>query len=167
VSTEEVELMTLTRAFRSAVVATLFVVAGCGDDEGGETITKEEWLSSAEAICADMRAQEDEIPEPQTVEEMADALDRVEEISSEGIEELEALSAPEGDEEIVDEIVASFEALTAAGVAFGDAVAEAGSLDEMTPEVEAAFRDLELAQQQAEETAADYGLTGCFADSGE
>lgn len=157
--------MTFTHAFRSAVVATLLVTTGCGDDDGGETLTKGEWLASAEDICADMRAQEDEIPEPQSLEEMADALDRVMEISSEGIEDLKALSAPAGDEAVVDEIVAAFEALTAAGEAFGDAVAESGSLDEMTPEVEEAFRDLELAQQRAEETATDYGLTGCFADS--
>lgn len=161
-------MVTFQHVLRSVVVATLFVVAGCGDDDGGgggESVTKEEWLASAEAICADMSAQEDEIPEPQTVEEMADALDRVVEITGEGIDDLKALPAPEGDEEVVDEIVAAFEALNAAGVAFGDAVVEAGSLDEMTPDVEAAFRDLELAQQRAEETATEYGLTGCFAES--
>lgn len=149
---------------RSALVAAVFVAAGCGGDDA-ETLTKQEWLASAEAICDQMSAQEDEIPEPETLDEMAVALDQVVEISENGIDELKALSAPDGDEDVVDGIIEAFEALTAAGVAFGDAVAATGSLDEMTPEVEAAFRDLEAAQQQAEETAVAYGLTGCFTDS--
>lgn len=157
-------MITLKNALRSAVVSTLLVAAGCGDDD--DALTKAEWLVSAEAICADMSAQEDEIPEPQSVEEMAEALDQIAEITDEGIDELKALSAPEGDEEVVAGIVDAFEALTAAGMAFGDAVVEAGSLDEMTPEAEAAFRDLETAQQRAEETANEYGLTSCFPDSG-
>lgn len=160
-------MITLKHVLRSAVLVTLFVATGCGDDDGGgDALTKEEWLVRAEAICADMIAQEDEIPEPASLEEMVDALDRIAEITDDGIDELKALPAPEGDEEVVAGIVATFEALTAAGVAFGDAVVEAGSLDEMTPEVEAAFGDLEMAQQQAEEAASDYGLTGCFPDSG-
>ena len=150
---------------RPALVATLLLVAGCGDDGDGETITKQEWLASAEAICADMSAQEDEIAEPQDLEEMADAVDRILEITDEGIDELKALSAPDGDEEAVAGIIESFEGLAAAGAEFIDAVVASGSLDEMTPEVEAAFRDLELAQQQAQETAGEYGLTGCFSDS--
>jgi hypothetical protein len=156
-------MITLKNVFQTAVVSTLFVAAGCGD--GDDALTKEEWLASAEAICVGMNAQEDEIPEPQTLEEMAGALERIAEITGEGIDDLKALPAPDGDEENVAGIVAAFEALTAAGVAFGDAVVEAGSLDEMTPEVEAAFRDLEMAQQQAQEAATDYGLTGCFPDS--
>jgi hypothetical protein len=147
----------------SALVASVLVVAGCGDD-GGETLTKQEWLVQAEAICADMTAQEEEIGEPQSVEEMAEALDRFVEITDEGIDELEALPAPDGDEEVVAGIVEGFEGLVAAGGEFIEAVVASGSLDEMTPEVEEAFRDLEMAQQQAEETAVAYGLTGCFSD---
>jgi hypothetical protein len=46
-----------------------------------------------------MIAREDEIAEPQTVEEMAEALDQIVDITNEGVDELKALSAPEGDEE--------------------------------------------------------------------
>ena len=156
-------MIRLGNVLRSAVALTLLVAAGCGEDDA---LTKEEWLASAEAICADMSAQENEIAEPQSLEEMAGALDRIAAITDEGIDELKALSAPEGDEEAVAGIVAAFEALATAGVDFGDAVVEAGSLDEMTPEVEVLFRELETAQRQAEETAGAYGLTGCFADGG-
>jgi hypothetical protein len=160
-----VEMIRPSNVLWSALVAAVSVVAGCGDDDG-ETLTKQEWLVSAEAICADMIAQEEEIGEPQTVEEMAAALEQFVEITDEGIDELKALSAPEGDEEVVAGIVEGFEGLAAAGGEFIEAVVASGSLDEMTPEVEAAFRDLEMAQQQAEETAGAYGLTGCFTDSG-
>jgi hypothetical protein len=162
-SAEEIEVVGRRNVVRSAVVATVFVVAGCGSDDAA--LTKQEWLGGAEAICADMIAQEDEIAEPQNVEEMAEALDRFVEITSGGIDELKALSAPDGDEEIVGGIIEAFEGLAAAGSDFVEAVVASGSLDEMTPEVEAAFRDLEMAQQQAQQTAVSYGLTGCFPES--
>ena len=147
---------------RSAVAGLLLAVSGCGSDDGGGAPTKEEWIASADAICADMMAQEEEIPEPQSVEEMVAASEEVFEITRAGIGELKDLGAPEGDESAVAEIVAAFEDLVDAGDAFIDAVAESGSLDEMSAEAEDAFRDLESAQQQAKETAESYGRTGCF-----
>jgi hypothetical protein len=111
-----------------------------------------------------MMAQEEEIPEPQSVEEMVAASEEFFEITRAGIDELKNLQAPDGDEGTVDEIVAAFEDLVVAGDAFIDAVVESGSLDEMSAEAEDAFRDLETAQQQAKELAESYGLSGCFSE---
>jgi hypothetical protein len=160
--TEEDAMSAQRMIVRSAVAGLLLAVSGCGSDDGGGALTKEEWIASADAICADMMAQEEEIPEPQSVEEMVAASEEFFEITRAGIGELKDLGAPEGDEGAVAEIVAAFEDLVAAGDAFIDAVVESGSLDEMSAEAEDAFRDLETAQQQAKETAESYGLTGCF-----
>lgn len=150
---------------RSAIVGALIGISGCGSDDGGGSLTKEEWIASADAICAEMIAQEEEIPEPQSVEEMVAASEQFFEITRSGIDELKDLGAPDGDDGTADEIVAAFEDLADAGDAFIEAVAESGSLDEMSAEAEAAFRDLEATQQQAKELAEGYGLTGCFTDS--
>ena len=139
----------------------LLFTAGCGDGDH-DTLTKEEWITRAEAVCADMIAQEEEIAEPESPEDMAAGADQIAEITRTGIDELETLPAPEGDEDAVAEILAAFDDLADAGVDFLDAVVESGSLEDMSGEVEAAFRDLEAMQRQATEIAEAYGLTGCF-----
>lgn len=159
--------MSAQRLFvRSAIVGALIGISGCGSDDGGGSLTREEWIASADAICAEMIAQEEEIPEPQSVEDMVAASEQLFEITRTGIDELKDLGAPEGDDGTAGEIVAAFEDLADAGDSFIEAVAESGSLDEMSAEAEAAFRELEATQQQAKELAEGYGLTGCFTDSG-
>jgi hypothetical protein len=151
---------------RSGIVGVLIGISGCGSDDGGGSLTREEWIASADAICAEMIAQEEEIPEPQSVEEMVTASEQVFEITRAGIDDLKDLGAPDGDDGTAGQIVAAFEDLADAGDAFIEAVAQSGSLDEMSAEAEAAFRDLEATQQEAKELAEGYGLTGCFPDSG-
>jgi hypothetical protein len=142
----------------------LLLAAGCGGDDDSEGMTKEEWVAAADAICVDMDAELAPIPEPQTPEEIADAGEQAAQITRNGISELRALNPPEGDDVVVSELLDSFDALVDVGAEFTQAAAAAGSLEEMSAEVETLFRELEAANENARQLAEDYGLKQCFAN---
>lgn len=115
-------------AVLAALVALAAIVAGCGDSDDSETtetLTKVEFIKQGDQICKEANEQSET-----EAEEFAEENDfTLEKASEEQIEEavaevlvpnlegqaedLEALGAPEGDEEQVEEIIVSLEDATA------------------------------------------------------
>jgi hypothetical protein len=110
-------------AVLAALVALAAIVAGCGgdDSETTETLTKVEFIKQGDQICEEANEQSET-----EAEEFAEENDfKLEKASDEQLEEavaeilvpslnqqiedLEALGAPEGDEEQVEEIIVSLE----------------------------------------------------------
>lgn len=137
------------------------VAVGCGSDDG-DTMSKQEWVAAADAICVDMTEQLEGISEPQTIEEMAAAQSQVEDVWRTGLADLEGLGLPSDDEEAAAEVIDAFVVLVDASFEWSDAFVEAGAIDEMSPEVEALFRELDTASAEATRRAEAYGLENCF-----
>ena len=107
-----------------ALLALVAVVVGCGgggDGETTETLTKAEFIKQGDAICekaneqseteAEEFAEEKDFTlEKASEEQLEEAVSEVLVPSLNGqVEELDALGAPEGDEEQVEEIIVSLE----------------------------------------------------------
>jgi hypothetical protein len=120
-------------AIAFSVLAIAAVAAGCGGDDtsssgGDETVvvlSKAEFIKQGDAICADANKQSEkeaeEFAEENGFELEKASKEELEEAVSDVLvpslnqqaEELEALGAPEGDEEQVEEIVTSLEDVAA------------------------------------------------------
>ena len=87
--------------------------------------------------------------------------------SQRGIADLEGLGLPSDDEEAAAEVIDAFDVLVNASFEWSDAFVEAGAIDEMSPEVEALFRELDAASADAARLAGAYGLENCFTDQGQ
>ena len=142
-------------------VGLVVLTVGCGD---GETTTTQEWVTAADAICAEMNAQLDPIPEPQTIKEFADASAQVNQIWRNGIDELRELDLPEGNEAAITEALDAFDQLADASLQWSDAFTASGSMEveDMTPELEMLFVELETSSTQATQLAERTGLQQCF-----
>lgn len=149
--------MTPRRLIRSMTVGLVIVAVGCGN--AGETMTTQDWVTAADAVCADMNAQLEPIPEPQSIDEMADASAQVDEISRTGLAELRALGLPDGNAAAV---LDAFDELIDVSAQWSGAFIEAGSMADMTPELETLFGELESAHTNAVILAEDIGLQQCF-----
>ena len=153
--------MRLRRQVGCVTLGFVLVAAGCGSDDG-DTMSKQEWVAAAAAICVDMNAQLEGISEPQTIEELAAAQSQVEDVWRTGLADLEGLGLPSDDQEAAAEVIDAFDVLVNASFEWSDAFVEAGELDEMSPEVEALFRELDAASADAARLAGAYGLENCF-----
>ena len=138
----------------------LVVVAGCGsdDDEGGEetqTLTKVEFIKQGDEICGEAEDRSEKEAE-EFAEENGFTLEKaneeqIEEAISEVLvpalnrqaEELDALGAPEGDEERVEAIVTALE----------------DGASEVADEPKIAFQGQPL--KEASKLAKDYGFKVC------
>ena len=105
-------------------VLALVVVAGCGsdDDEGGEeTLTKVEFIKQGDKICEETEEQSETEAEAfaeengfnlenASNEELEEAVAEVlVPVLDQQIEEIDALGAPEGDEETIEELIVALE----------------------------------------------------------
>jgi hypothetical protein len=149
--------MTPRRLIRSMTVGLVIVAVGCGN--AGETMTTQDWVTAADAVCADMNAQLEPIPEPQSIDEMADASAQVDEIWRTGLAELRALGLPDGNAAAV---LDAFDELIDVSAQWSGAFIAAGSMTDMTPELETLFGELESASTNAVLLAEDIGLQQCF-----
>lgn len=152
--------MTPRRLIRSMTVGLVIVAVGCGN--AGETMTTQDWVTAADAVCADMNAQLEPIPEPQSIDEMADASAQVDEISRTGLAELRALGLPDGNAAAATAVLDAFDELIDVSAQWSGAFIAAGSMTDMTPELETLFGELESASTNAVLLAEDIGLQQCF-----
>jgi len=143
-------------------VGLVVVTVGCGDD--GETTTTQEWVTAADAICAEMNTQLEPIAEPQTIEEFADATAQVDEVWHNGLDELQALDLPDDNEAAATEVLDAFDQLVDVSLQWSEAFIAAGSMEveDMTPELKTLFGELETASENATRLAEDIGLQQCF-----
>ena len=150
--------MRLRLAVAGIVLAGVFAVAGCGggDGGGGEALTKEEWIAQADEICAEANTQIDALGEPASLEEVADYSAKATEISRAQLEELRALTPPEGDEALIDEALGLVGQLIDEAAKLEDAAKE-GDVTRIN-EIVAAIDPID---ERADQLAQDYGLQEC------
>jgi hypothetical protein len=95
------------RAFL-AVVGAALVVAGCGGNGGGgDRLTREEYASQANAICADFKRDVDALEAPQSFEGVVEYAEKARPIFDEHLGRLKDLSPPEELEDTVDRWLAT------------------------------------------------------------
>ena len=113
------------RLIQCTTVGLAGLMIGCGDDDG-KTTTTEEWVTAADAICAEMNTQLEQIPEPQTIEEFATAHAQVNQIWRNGLDELQELDLPDGNEAATTEVLDAFDQLIDVSLQWSDAFIAAG-----------------------------------------
>jgi hypothetical protein len=89
------------------VVAAAVALGGCGGsgDDGDEGLTKAEWIAKADALCKQSFAASERVAQPQTTAQFDEYLAKQLALSRRFDPKFEALGAPEGDEEAVENLV--------------------------------------------------------------
>jgi hypothetical protein len=97
----------MLRSGSCCLVAAAFL-AGCGGSsgDGDDSLTKEEWIAEADALCKQSLAEVNAIPEPITEDDFDEYLTDVLAAARRFDPEFAALEPPEGDEETVRKLVA-------------------------------------------------------------
>lgn len=86
----------LTAAAAAVVVSLALVAAGCGGNGGGgEQLTAEEYAAALDKICADFNAAQEEIGEPESVEDLAELGGKIGDAADDLIAAVEDLSPPD------------------------------------------------------------------------
>ncbi len=88
-----------------AIAALALAAAGCGGGGGGK-LTKDEYVSKLNAICEDFNAEQEEIGEPESLEEIGDKGGRILDAFDDAIAEAEDLEAPDEIKETADQFIA-------------------------------------------------------------
>ena len=167
-----------------AVTAAL-VLAACGGDDDGDTTTvttqesaespaeqahaKEQFISEADEICTDYRAQLDPIDKefdevrnapPSVANDRAGAelLDQAAELSSEEFDELQALTPPPGDEVVLDRY---YQAASESMDVVSELAAVLRTPQDGLQEVERLNGELEARSSEAQGLAQGYGFKVC------
>ena len=155
-----------------ALLAFGAIAGACGgDDNGGATLTLEEFFRQVEALdgefeakADELGAQAEELTEESSVDEAVALFRQQVGLIEEFVTNLDALEAPPEAADLVEEAVsAGNEAATALNDAI-DKASDAETLDELfavfaAPEVEAAFTRFDQVCLDAEQLAADNDIT--------
>jgi PII-like signaling protein len=149
--------MTAARACGLLGFTVLILVAGCGGDD---RLSREEFVSEAEAICQEFDRRVEEVDEPQSADDVERYVNEVRPVIEDGLNELEELQPPEEIEEQWNELVAKNDE----GLQMLDDLAEAGTngdearLQEITED--ATRRD-----NESDRIAREIGLQECTGES--
>lgn len=149
---------------RSYVLASIagagvLFLAACGGD-GGERLSKDEWIEQADAICAQADEDVEALTEPTQLDEIPEFTDTASEISRGALSDLRALQPPEEDQATVDEMLDLVKHQIEIGEQIGEA-AEDGDQDE----VQRLADESDPIESEADEKARQYGLKDCGSDS--
>jgi hypothetical protein len=90
------------------LVATAVALAGCGgsgDNGEEEGLSKAEWIAKADALCKQSFADAERVPQPQSTDQFDEYLAEMLALSRRFDPKFEALEAPEGDEDTVQNLV--------------------------------------------------------------
>jgi hypothetical protein len=155
----------------------LVVAAGCGgagDDstevvtataptETTEPLTKAEYIEQADVICGNFNSQLESLNEEvqgqltgRDFEAAADTVSEAVEVSRSGIEQLEALPKPAGDETELDKLDDARQQIVAVLTSGEDAIRE-----EAFVRIRSLLRKLQTADQRADGIATGYGFKVC------
>jgi hypothetical protein len=139
-----------------AVVGT--VLAGCGGGED-ERLTRDEWIASADAICADANRELNALAEPTTPTELAELTSQAVDISERQLDRLRDLRPPEEAEEdygtMLDLTQEQIEA--ARGIVEAAESRDAAAVEELLGDVQALGGEVGV-------LAAEYGFEECGAE---
>jgi hypothetical protein len=151
--------MTARAMFATFGLGLLIFVSGCGGDDG---LTREEFISEAEAICEEFDQRVGEVNEPASADDVERYVNEVRPVVENGLNELTELQPPEELEEQWNELVAmndeSLEALDDLSQAAANR--DEARLQEIVEE--ASRRDSE-----SDSIAREIGLENCGGDSNE
>jgi len=88
-------------------ISSIALVAGCGGDDDGEELSKEELISQGDAICKEGREQFAELQKdpPQSAAESAELTRQLIEITESEIDALQDLNAPEESQAALDDYI--------------------------------------------------------------
>ena len=88
----------------------LLVVGGCGGG-GGTPLTREEYATKADALCAKYNDQTEKLGAPSNLSDLGDTADKTIDILDNALGELRKLKPPTSEQSTVDEWLAQFENL--------------------------------------------------------
>jgi hypothetical protein len=94
--------MTAPRLCIALGVTAATLVAGCGGDD---RLTREEFVSEADAICEEFDQRLDDVPEPESADDVERFADEARPVIEDGLAELRALQPPEELEEQWNELM--------------------------------------------------------------
>jgi len=142
----------------AALVGILLLLAtACGGgDGGGERLSKEEFQTQANAICAKYDEQLKAIGSPTSIDEIPDLVDQALEILNKEIDEVSALNPPEELQSDFDAMIAATDRTKAAAADLSEA-AKAGD----QAAVQKALEEGNAASKEADDLAANLGLQDC------
>jgi hypothetical protein len=147
---------------RGSVAALVGVVAlfaaGCGGG-GEEPLSKAEFQSQANAICAKYEKQLKALGTPSSIEEIPDLVEQALAVLNKEIDEIAALNPPEDLQSDFDKMIAASNKTKAAA---DDLSAAAKSGDQAA--VQQALEDGNAASKEADQLAAGLGLSECNAN---
>jgi hypothetical protein len=143
-----------------AAAALALVAAGCGGgDGGGERLTLEEFVSQADAICAEYDGRFDDLGEPQSASELTEVLRKGQDVAAEQVAKLRELTPPEDVQEKVDTAYATLDEQ----VALFDDMADAAEANDEA-KMQEISEQLDQLNGKADEIAKEIGLTTCGSD---
>jgi hypothetical protein len=148
----------------AAIAVAALVGAGCGGDDdtsgGGETLTKQEWIAKADAICADAQGRIQKLGDPGAdLGKLAELTGDAKQIIEDEIAAIRDLRPPSGEEQQIDALLAQVEKGSQAFEALIEA-ASSGDIAKLQ-EITAEGSEFSKASAEADRLAAEYGLKEC------
>jgi len=138
------------------------VVAGCdGGGDGGERLSKAEFISQADAICRKYEARLDALGQPTNVSDLRSFADKALPIAREGREELGRLEPPAGLEDTYDSWLEHGDEAIEIVERLRDAAAENDQA-----EIQQIARDAEETDRESNRLAAEIGFEQCGEGAG-
>ena len=140
-----------------AVVSVL--AAGCGDDEGGEALSKEEFVKQGNAVCTKYDAEGEKLGDPQSVEEIPAYADKALALFDKQVAEMKELDPPE-------ELRGDFDRFLATGDDAKKFITDLKSAAESNDvkKIEQIGQEAEARDKESDDLATKLGLTECAKD---
>jgi len=95
----------------SFVLLAVLLAAGCGGGGGGKPLTRDEYATKADAICAKYTQQTKALANPKSLSDLADVADKTLPILDQAIADLRKLKPPADEQSTVDQWLAQVENL--------------------------------------------------------
>jgi hypothetical protein len=130
--------------------------AGCGGDD---RLTREELIEEADATCAEFDQQIEDVPEPESLDDIERYVQEIRPIVEEGTDELDALEPPE---DLADEYDEWIEATRSGVDRFDELEEAAASGDEQR--IQEVFEDVGTGGEEADRLAEEIGFQECGGD---
>ena len=137
-----------------AVIALLF--SACGSPQQVDRLTKEEFISEADAICRDANAAIEELCYPTTSEELTSYVEGVEKISTKALSSIAELEPPEEDAEEVQNAIGKLQSALNLLNEYQQADASGNKVESLV-----ALQQANSAALEAQSFAERYGFQEC------
>jgi hypothetical protein len=132
------------------------VAAGCGGDGGGDRLTRDEYASKADAICAKYNEKTKQLANPSNLSDLADVADQTLPILDNALNDLHDLRPPANEQATADQWLASVENLKGDLKEIRDK-AKTNDMEGVQAVVPAATRH----NRRSNELATQLGMTTC------